>query len=229
MSNTPDFQKVIEARKRSVMSRCNKLGREYRLTDDHLYCLLSETECAYTGQPMVNLGESHNCLTLERVDCDQGYVPGNVVAVTHRANVIRGNKTPDQVRKSARRYKETVKNLERSMERRKASIAAQQTHINKLKHQLRCAEGKLQKQHALLVEEGTNIVNRRGEYEYRIRLAAGLERVIQNREARKYMTFRDHVYEHIGFVKDALEGLKELVPYDTITSWLRLFKTKESN
>jgi len=73
-------------------------GIDFQLTLDMYRSILEQTHCYYTGIPLTRPPLSHKGgipndyqkaytdLSIERVDCKQGYVENNVVAVCHYAN-----------------------------------------------------------------------------------------------------------------------------------------------
>lgn len=49
-------------------------------------------------------GAAFNSPTVDRIDSTKGYIPGNVIVVSHLANRIKSNATPEQITKVAEFY-----------------------------------------------------------------------------------------------------------------------------
>lgn len=78
--------------KQSAQSR----RKEFNLTLDYMKNILRQTHCAYSGEPFSDkIGP--DLMTLERWDCDKGYVMGNVIPVKHKYNSLRGNLSFEQL------------------------------------------------------------------------------------------------------------------------------------
>lgn len=59
--------------------------------------------CPIFGLPL-EYGEGtnrNNWATLDRIDPTKGYVPGNIAVLSHQANRLKNNATPDELRKIA--------------------------------------------------------------------------------------------------------------------------------
>lgn len=69
-------------------------GKEFTLTFEQYKHLLSQTVCDYTG---VDFAQSKETKSIERVDNDLGYIPGNVIVVTRRANMLKSDLYPDEL------------------------------------------------------------------------------------------------------------------------------------
>lgn len=94
----------IKERIASWRKRSSEMGIPSDLTTDYLAALWEEQDglCYYTAAPMVlHGGAGHNrpmpeSASLDRLDPTHGYVIGNVVWATYRANTAKGNLTADQ-------------------------------------------------------------------------------------------------------------------------------------
>ncbi|QIG70827.1 postulated decoy of host sigma factor protein [Rhizobium phage RHph_I1_18] len=75
-----------EAKKREAASR----GKEFTLTLEQFELLMKQQNCDYTGKKMVN----HS---LERVDNDKGYIPGNVIVVERDLNMLKSDTGAHQI------------------------------------------------------------------------------------------------------------------------------------
>ena len=76
----------------SVLNSAEKRGKEFNLTLKEVKKLLSRKTCYYTGVTLVNYSEEDpvdNARTFDRIDNEQGYVIGNVVACSHWSNQLK--------------------------------------------------------------------------------------------------------------------------------------------
>ncbi len=58
--------------------------------------------CPVLGFPLMRhnkRGGAPNSPSLDRIVAERGYVPGNVIVVSHLANMIKSSATPDQIRR----------------------------------------------------------------------------------------------------------------------------------
>lgn len=91
------YQKYLNAQNRKI---------EFDLNLTTIRNLLRAKTCPYTGITMhiyvgMKQGDTipDDSLSIERVDNDKGYVKGNVIAVSHKANKNRGDISPKQIEK----------------------------------------------------------------------------------------------------------------------------------
>lgn len=85
--------------------RAKRAGLPCTITQDDIRI---PTHCPALGWPLV-LGDGRvgpQSPTLDKIVPDLGYVPGNVLVVSHLANRIKSNATPDQILAVATFYKE---------------------------------------------------------------------------------------------------------------------------
>lgn len=88
--------------------RCTALtkGIEFSITIDDVG--LPPSHCPVLGTPMKWLkcgqGKGHSSPSLDRIDPKRGYVPGNVIWISSRANRIKYDATPDELRRVATFY-----------------------------------------------------------------------------------------------------------------------------
>lgn len=87
-SDKPSLERVLSKRLQ-ILKSANSRGLEFNLTDANVRKLLSTKECYYTGVAFNEGDDPLNIRTFERVDDTKGYVQGNVVVVTLRANRIK--------------------------------------------------------------------------------------------------------------------------------------------
>lgn len=64
-------------------------GKEFNLTLPDTRKLITTKTCAYTGAKLEDKKGSMNGRTVERIDGSKGYVKGNVIAVTRKANDVK--------------------------------------------------------------------------------------------------------------------------------------------
>lgn len=86
----------------TAKARAKKAGIEFTITEADVRI---PALCPALGIPLVEpqpgLGRQDGSPSLDRIDCSLGYVPGNVVVISWRANRIKSNATPDELRKIA--------------------------------------------------------------------------------------------------------------------------------
>lgn len=87
-SNTLSLEYILTKRLR-ILKSANNRGLEFNLTDANVKALLTTKTCYYTGFIFDSDDDPLDVRTFERVDDTKGYVKGNVVAVTLRANRIK--------------------------------------------------------------------------------------------------------------------------------------------
>lgn len=80
---------TVLTKRLNILKSANKRGLEFNLTDANIKTLLNKKTCYYTGVAFDEDNDPMNVRTFERVDDTKGYVKGNVVAVTLRANRIK--------------------------------------------------------------------------------------------------------------------------------------------
>lgn len=87
---------------RRIGDRCRRNGKEFLLTKDDVkfveFCPVLGIKLIWTG------GGRDAAASLDRIDNSKGYVPGNVEVVSGKANRIKSNATPEELRKVADYY-----------------------------------------------------------------------------------------------------------------------------
>ena len=101
----------------SARKRAKKNNIPFNLTEDYLKSIYpSDMICPVLGFEMsVGLDENGRPDTspsLDRIIPEKGYVQGNVVVVSTRANVIKSNATPEEIRKVADFYEKVFEQLD---------------------------------------------------------------------------------------------------------------------
>lgn len=76
--------------------RANKRGLECSITEDDFDI---PKLCPVLGMPLTKGDKTvqHDSASLDRIDPRQGYVPGNVQVISHLANVMKNNASPEQL------------------------------------------------------------------------------------------------------------------------------------
>lgn len=117
------FAEDPSARKRwllmRIKSKCKKEGIEFNLTIDDI---VIPERCPVLGRPLafgVSRSQSYekrgmapptdDSPSVDRIDPDGGYVRGNIIVVSWRANRIKGNATVDELRDIANFYAELTR------------------------------------------------------------------------------------------------------------------------
>jgi hypothetical protein len=82
-----------------------RVGVPVNLTREYIYSLCQD-HCPVLGMPLVYVartggGAAQNSATIDRVIPALGYVVGNVAIISHRANSIKRDATPDELAKVA--------------------------------------------------------------------------------------------------------------------------------
>lgn len=91
----------IQYTKRHAEKRAKEKGLPFNITTEYLrqiFPVKSAMICPALGIPLIWSNKlTNNTPTLDRIDPDKGYVGGNVVFISHLANRIKNNATPDQI------------------------------------------------------------------------------------------------------------------------------------
>lgn len=89
----------------AARDRAAKRGIDFSLT---LKDIVVPLTCPVLGIPLFVKTGTHggkdNSPSLDRIDNDAGYVPGNVIVVSWRANRLKNNSTPNELRRIADFY-----------------------------------------------------------------------------------------------------------------------------
>jgi hypothetical protein len=102
---------------RSARKRAEKNNLPFNLTEDYLKSIYpSDMICPVLGFEM-SMGFDENGWTdtspsLDRITPEKGYVQGNVVVVSMRANTIKRDATPEELRKVADFYEKVFEQLD---------------------------------------------------------------------------------------------------------------------
>ncbi|CAL9958453.1 Srd anti-sigma factor [Vibrio phage D69] len=83
-------RELLTASKHTQLFMSSKArGKDFNLTLPDTRKLVTTKKCAYTGATLVDKKGDANNRTVERIDGSIGYVKGNVVAVTKKANEVK--------------------------------------------------------------------------------------------------------------------------------------------
>ena len=94
---------------RDARYRAKKRNIKFTLTKEELKKLVTDT-CPILGMKLkIGIDNWQNSPSLDRIDNDKGYIKGNVIMVSHMANSIKNQATPDQIQKVATFYKKLYK------------------------------------------------------------------------------------------------------------------------
>lgn len=87
------FDLYVADKLRRKADNARERGIEFNMTFQSMKNILSAKKCHYTGLPLTKprpgLPLRGSDLTIDRVNCDVGYVKGNVVACSHAANSLK--------------------------------------------------------------------------------------------------------------------------------------------
>jgi hypothetical protein len=72
------------------------------------HCPVLGLELDYRRQRNSNKGPIPNSPSFDRVNPALGYIPGNVIIVSHKANVIKSNATVDELERVAAYYRQLI-------------------------------------------------------------------------------------------------------------------------
>jgi len=102
---------------KNARKRAKKNNIPFNLTEDYLKSIYpSDMICPVLGFEMsVGLDENGSMGTspsLDRIIPEEGYVQGNVVVISMRANTIKNNATPEEIRKVADFYEKVFEQLD---------------------------------------------------------------------------------------------------------------------
>lgn len=106
------FEKTVNTRLIRTKKSAESRNKEFNLTFEYMKNILLQTHCAYSGEPF-KPGKGPDMMTLERWDCDKGYVIGNVIPVKQKYNNLRGNLSFEQLCGSAYSKAQDVASLDR--------------------------------------------------------------------------------------------------------------------
>lgn len=106
ISESPELLADLRQRITNKRNNARAVGVEFNLTVSDLYPL--PEVCPVLGIPL-NYGGGHrgaadNSMSIDRIDSNLGYVKGNIVLVSQRANRIKNDATTDELRKIADFY-----------------------------------------------------------------------------------------------------------------------------
>ena len=86
-----DEQVLIVKKYLSVLESAKRRGLAFNLTLSDVKRLMSRKTCFYTKRKFNNTIDHPDYPTLDRIDCNKGYVKGNVVVCTKYSNELKSN------------------------------------------------------------------------------------------------------------------------------------------
>jgi hypothetical protein len=102
------FKKLYWSKK----AHAKKIGAEFTITFEEIvwpdYCPVLGTKLRYERYTGRGSGGKYDSPSFDRIDPNRGYVPGNVLIVSHKANTIKSNATVEQLEKVASFYRQLV-------------------------------------------------------------------------------------------------------------------------
>ena len=76
-----------------LKERADEKGIDFDLSLTSVRNLIRANQCYYTGEPLTDEVNHPLQRTIDRIDCQRGYVKGNVVACSRYFNEKKGNLT----------------------------------------------------------------------------------------------------------------------------------------
>lgn len=86
---------LVVFRLNSIMAGASRRNKDFSMSLLTVRNIYRQTHCAYSGEAF---GEGDDGLSLERIDCNLGYVDGNVIPVKLKYNSFRGNHTIESLK-----------------------------------------------------------------------------------------------------------------------------------
>jgi len=83
---------------RAAKRRAKKSGREFTITLDDI---VIPDVCPVLGTKLIVLSEGYaspDSMSIDRIDNDKGYVPGNICVISYRANVLKKDATLSELK-----------------------------------------------------------------------------------------------------------------------------------
>lgn len=98
---------------RSARKRANNKNIDFEIDYDYIKSIYPKNgKCPYFNKKFI-IGKKVSCEfspTLDRIDCNKGYVKGNVEIISMRANYIKSNATPKELDIISKRLRKILKN-----------------------------------------------------------------------------------------------------------------------
>ena len=85
------FQVAVVRKYLTTLESAQRRGLAFNLTLSDVKRLMSRKTCFYTKKKFVNKNEHPDSPTIDRIDCNKGYVKGNVVVCTKYSNELKSN------------------------------------------------------------------------------------------------------------------------------------------
>ena len=106
----------LQAMVRRAKVRAKKKDIPFTLDWEQLIPLAKD-KCPYFTEIKLDWGNKEKGITessptLDRIIPEKGYVPGNIIVVSNKANGIKSNATPDEIIKVGKFYKKLLEEME---------------------------------------------------------------------------------------------------------------------
>jgi hypothetical protein len=132
-----DIDLTIAKKYNQLRMSAEQRNLEFKLTPYNVKMLLEETHCQYTGTEFAR-GDPMTHRSIERVDNNKGYVPGNVIPVTMFANKLRSDHEIDRLEEILKSWENSsdvehnVKAEERAIENLRKKTVQRENQIKEL-------------------------------------------------------------------------------------------------
>lgn len=77
-------------------SRAKEKNLEYNLDPEAILSI--PTHCPVFGSPIVPFSKGPNSPSIDRIDPNRGYTMDNIIIISHRANTIKNDASPEELR-----------------------------------------------------------------------------------------------------------------------------------
>jgi hypothetical protein len=107
--NQDPFGYALQQLRRNAKKR----GLEFSVTKENFlplptHCPVLNVELDYSG------AGTWNAASIDRTDCSKGYIPGNVVIMSKRANMLKNDATAEELRKVVEYIERSKKSMSNS-------------------------------------------------------------------------------------------------------------------
>ena len=84
MENIPPT--YFTKKRHNLQQSAKKRKKEFRCSREYLISIISPLKCFYTGQSITDLNDA----TIDRLNCNRGYIEGNIVLACQKVNKLKG-------------------------------------------------------------------------------------------------------------------------------------------
>lgn len=91
-------RQFLSSRMTVIRSKCSCSRRDYDINTDYLYDIsqIQSNACYLSGSPLIYASNNLRSCSVDRIDCDKGYVRGNIQLTCLWANIARGTHTSEE-------------------------------------------------------------------------------------------------------------------------------------